>query len=64
MDSAVGGDERVLGRVLSALGRREHTEAEVMEGSLVLFDEAVEGVEVALRAAIDEVLFVEVCDQR
>jgi hypothetical protein len=53
-----GRDERLLGSVLGGLLRAEHTEAEVVDLSLVGEDEGVEGVQVAALASFYEYGFV------
>ncbi len=57
-EGAEGGDEGVLGGVLGGLSAGEEAEAEVVDGSLVGLDQPVEGVEVALAAAVEEGLLV------
>jgi hypothetical protein len=63
-ESTIGGDERVLRRVFCRLPRAQHSQTQIVKWSLIVFDEQVESVEVALPAAGDQIGFVEVCAQR
>lgn len=60
LQGAVGGEEGFLSCVLGGLAGGEHPQTEVVEGALIAFDEEVEGVEIALLAAGDQIWLVAV----